>query len=222
MSSELREDILGREIKDGDLCVGMAIGRDSKGMNIGVWTGTSMCILDRWDGVRKTNMSNIYLISNPTEEELKIKAEVLEEMRKKELEKAEKAKQKTIPLKELEIGGVYEGLNGGTYIYLGSNRLIIDRLEETVGGRFRFLESVEDASGNIFSYVFLSENDTEEDIINKVFNRRYDRPSSFGVLKGNKKLVKLVRKVDISLPFTKIVKTSNYYGAPIVYRITIE
>lgn len=30
------KDILGREIKDGDMCIGMAIGRNSPGMHIGV------------------------------------------------------------------------------------------------------------------------------------------------------------------------------------------
>ena len=34
-------DISGRLLKDGDLAVGMAIGRDSNGMHIGVIQGKS-------------------------------------------------------------------------------------------------------------------------------------------------------------------------------------
>lgn len=36
------KDILGRELKDGDLCIGMAIGRDSSGMHIGIFKGASV------------------------------------------------------------------------------------------------------------------------------------------------------------------------------------
>lgn len=39
------KDILGREIKDGDMCIGMAIGRNSPGMHIGVFQGSSVVYL---------------------------------------------------------------------------------------------------------------------------------------------------------------------------------
>ena len=37
MSEDKRYDILGREIKDGDICVGKGTGRDVIGMDVGIW-----------------------------------------------------------------------------------------------------------------------------------------------------------------------------------------
>ena len=64
-------DILGRELKDGDLCIGMAIGRDSRGMHIGVFQGSSVVYLTSYrdkDYINKSCTSNTYLIENPTEQ----------------------------------------------------------------------------------------------------------------------------------------------------------
>lgn len=36
------KDILGRELQDGDICVGKGTGRNVIGMSIGVWYGNSM------------------------------------------------------------------------------------------------------------------------------------------------------------------------------------
>ena len=36
------KDILGRELQDGDICVGKGTGRNVIGMSIGVWYGNSI------------------------------------------------------------------------------------------------------------------------------------------------------------------------------------
>ena len=38
-------DLLGRELKDGDMCIGMAIGRNSPGMHLGIFQGSSVVYL---------------------------------------------------------------------------------------------------------------------------------------------------------------------------------
>lgn len=62
-------DILGRELKENDLVVAMAIGKHSRGMKVGLWNGSSVT----YKGNYKSKPYNIYLINNPDEEELKIK-----------------------------------------------------------------------------------------------------------------------------------------------------
>ena len=89
------EDILGRELKDGDLCIGMAIGRHSSGMQIGIIKGKSLVQL--WnDRLSKSSMSNLYLIEHPVEEELKIKEEIERLLDQEEQEKERKMSLKTI------------------------------------------------------------------------------------------------------------------------------
>lgn len=57
------KDILGREIKDGDMCIGMAIGRNSPGMHIGVFQGSSVVYLGYSEEyINKSCTSNTYLI----------------------------------------------------------------------------------------------------------------------------------------------------------------
>ena len=70
-------DILGREIKDGDMCIGMAIGRNSPGMHIGVFQGSSVVYLGYSEEyINKSCTSNTYLIENPTKKELEIRDKI--------------------------------------------------------------------------------------------------------------------------------------------------
>lgn len=71
------KDILGREIKDGDMCIGMAIGRNSPGMHIGVFQGSSVVYLGYSEEyINKSCTSNTYLIENPTKKELEIRDKI--------------------------------------------------------------------------------------------------------------------------------------------------
>lgn len=123
------KDILDRELKDGDLCIGMAIGRNSHGMHIGVFQGSSVVHLS-WneESLSKSCTSNTYLIEHPTEQELAIKEKVERLLKEEENERARKASLKTIPLKELEVGGIYRSTQGNTYIYLGKRKVIFEDL----------------------------------------------------------------------------------------------
>ena len=38
-------DLLDRELKNGDMCIGMAIGRNSSGMHLGIFQGSSVVYL---------------------------------------------------------------------------------------------------------------------------------------------------------------------------------
>ena len=66
------EDILGRELHDGDVCVGKGTGRNVRGMDIGIWSGKSIA----FKGGNKQSMGDVFLVVNPTEEELEIKREI--------------------------------------------------------------------------------------------------------------------------------------------------
>ena len=123
------KDILGRELKDGDLCIGMAIGRNSHGMHIGVFQGSSVVYLSYNENyLNKSCTSNTYLIENQTEKELEIKEKVQKLLAEEENERKRKASLKTIPLSKLEVGGVYKATNEYTYVYLGKRKVIFEDL----------------------------------------------------------------------------------------------
>lgn len=84
-------DILGRELKDGDLCIGMAIGRYSSGMHIGIFQGQSVAHLSGEKYLSKSCTSNTYLIENPTEQELAIKDKIQKLLIEEENERKRKA-----------------------------------------------------------------------------------------------------------------------------------
>lgn len=112
-------DILGRELKENDLVVAMAIGKYSRGMKVGLWNGSSVT----YKGNCKSKPYNIYLINNPDEEELKIKEQILSDIKKEEDEvlklKLEKKLKKKIPNKEIKPFNWYEDDNDEEWLYLG-------------------------------------------------------------------------------------------------------
>ena len=112
-------DILGRELKPGDIVVCMAIGRHSSGMHLGIQTETDVVLTKNG----KKNPYNRYLIEKPTEAEKAYIQEILKQeanrlAKKKQEEKARKEK-KTIPRKELKIGYKYEDDRGNEWVYMG-------------------------------------------------------------------------------------------------------
>ncbi len=112
-------DILGRELKAGDIVVCMAIGRYSSGMHLGVQTETDVVLTKSG----KKNPYNRYLIENPTEAEKAYIQEVLkqEEDRLAEKKQKEEARRsmKAIPRKELKVGYKYEDDRGNEWVYMG-------------------------------------------------------------------------------------------------------
>lgn len=113
------EDIIGREVKENDLVLGMTIGRHSDGMRFGVYNGTSV----NWRNGVTSVPNNVYLIANPTEREQGIKQKIIEnidKLRKEEEESLAKRRAlKRIPTKDLVVGGSYADDTGSKYVYLG-------------------------------------------------------------------------------------------------------
>ena len=208
------KDILGRELKDGDLCIGMAIGRKSHGMHIGVFKGQSVAHLTRNEkSLSKSSTSNTYLIENPTEQELAIKEKVEKLLAEEESERARKASLKTIPLKDLEVGGIYKSTNGRTYIYLGKRKVIFEDLKR---------KTRSEEEGNCFVWIYSFNDKTDSAILDRVLEiNTYHGRHYVDVLKGNKKLTEMVKKVDLEFPLVKVKENSWSYNNE-KYKLTIE
>ena len=208
------KDILGRELKDGDLCIGMAIGRNSHGMHIGVFQGSSIAYLsDSEKYLNKSCTSNTYLIENPTDQELIIKEKVQNLLIEEENERKRKANLKTIPLSKLEVGGIYMTTQGLTYLYLGKRKVVFEDL---------WRKTKKESEGNCFAYVY-SEKDTANEILNRALDiHLYNGGEhNIDVLKGNKKLTEMVRKIDLEFPLIKI-KENNTRWDNVKYKLTVE
>ena len=188
------KDLLGRELKDGDMCIGMAIGRDSRGMHLGIFQGSSVVYLSyNEEYLNKSCTSNTYLIENPTEKELVVKDKIQKLMDKEAEERERKANLKTIPLSKLEVGGIYKTTQDQFYMYLGKRTVT---LEDNVRNWRSDKEE-----GNCFAYVYSYENKTDEEIIDRsVSINTYRCEHNITIIKGNKKLTEMVRKVDLTFP----------------------
>lgn len=204
------KDILGRELKDGDLCIGMAIGRNSSGMHIGVFQGSSVVrISNNEKYLYKSCTSNTYLIENPTEKELIIKNKILKLLEEEAKERERKAKIKTIPLGKLEVGGIYKTTNDCHYIYLGKRKVIFK-----VNGEIRDVKE-----GNCFTGLDYHENMTDEKIMDDIIRiNDWHGTSNVDVLKGNKRVVEIVKKIVLEFPMR--VESRNRYGR--TYELIVE
>lgn len=208
------QDILGREIHDGDICVGKGTGRYVKGMDVGIWDGNSIA----FRGGGKRLMGDVFLVVNPSESELKIKQEILDNLDKLKKAKEAKAALKAIPLGKLEVGGIYKNDSNSLYLYLGKRTVTLtdcDRRNE---------DKVE--SGHCFMYV--SPSDTDDAIIKRI-TRIYKSWSNgvsheLTILKGVKKLVEFVRKINLEFPMVNEVEERHYsrYGSNYHYKLKIK
>lgn len=191
------KDILGREIPEGSLVIGMIVSRDSDGMRFGVFKGNT-CVWRKYS-LKKSKPGNVYLVENPSQQELKIKQEILEELNKKELEEKQKKDErkllKRIPTKQLVIGEIYNDDKGGKWVYFG-----LSSVKTTVTDEYgRQIENPDVKHG----YCYLPQ-------------WRSTDLSRVSVLKNPKKLVEKLevtdntQKVDLSnLVYTKRV---NWYN----------
>lgn len=196
------KDILGRELKDGDLCIGMAIGRNSSGMHIGVFQGSSVVRLSGSETLHKSCTSNTYLIENPTKEEVVIKNKILKLLEEEAASRERKSKLKTIPLSKLEVGGIYKSTNDDYYLYLGKRKVtfknLMRRTEETQEGQcFLDVWNADLSPDDIIS-------------VDRMVNT-WRTEHRITVLKGNKKLTELVRKIDLTFPLVKKVNKDTRY-----------
>lgn len=205
------KDVLGREIKDGDMCVGMAIGKYSSGMHIGVARGCSVCYLSYGGTLRKSCTSNMYLIVNPTQQELELKQEIVHLLNEEDELKKKKTQMKTIPLGKLVIGGIYKSTNNDYWLYLGKRTVTLQDFA------YRTEKS---ETGHCFAPVFLDQT-TEEIHASILFVSTYHRQYRVRVIKGNKKLTELVKTIDIKFPLTKDIYGTRR-ASELEMRLTIE
>lgn len=115
------KDFVGRELKDGDV---VWVANSPKFAELGVIVDNSLRTPSHIR-IRKSS-GCIYLLENPTSEELKKKQEILDEYNKYLEEKKEKRRernrQRNRQKKEYGklIGGVYSTLSGQQFIYFGN------------------------------------------------------------------------------------------------------
>jgi hypothetical protein len=189
-------DLLGRELKDGDMCISMAIGRHSSGMHLGIFQGSSVvCLSYNEERTCKSCTSNTYLIENPTEKELAVKDKIQKLIDKETEERERKAKLKTIPLSKLEVGGIYKTTRGQYCMYLGKRKVTFECDERKLQDK---------QEGHCFVFVYSFENQSDEKIVDELLSiYTYRDKHNIDVLKGNKKLTEMVRKVDLTFPLIK-------------------
>ena len=209
-------DLLDRELKNGDMCIGMAIGRNSSGMHLGIFQGSSVVyLLHDETYINKSCTSNTYLIENPTEKELEIKNKIQKLLIEETNERERKAKLKTIPISKLEVGGIYKSNQGQTYMYLGKRKVIFEDCKRN---------QKDEQNGYCFAYIYSLENETDEEIIDRVLSiNTYRHKHNIDVLKGNKKLTELIRKVDLKFPLVKEERCdSSWYYCGENFKLIIE
>ena len=192
----------------------MAIGRNSHGMHIGVFKGQSVVHLTWRDSLSKSCTSNTYLIENPNKQELAIKEKIDKLLEEEENERARKASLKTIPIKELEVGGIYKTAQGATFVYLGKRKVIFEDL---------WRRTKKEEEGHCFAGIYYVEGKTtDNEILDGVlYVDTYRARHHIDILKGNKKLTEMVRKIDLEFPLVK-TQESHWRYSNEKYRLTIE
>ena len=123
------KDILGRELKQGDPVVCMAVGRNSSGMHFGIQTDTGSVIT--LNGTKSSY--NRFLVTNPSPEEQDIIDQINKKIEDDKIEKqnfleSRKAK-KAIPYKDLQFCHIYEDDKGDDFIFLGNSIVTINVYE---------------------------------------------------------------------------------------------
>lgn len=117
------KDILGREVCKDDLVVAKGTGKYNNGLRVGLMRERSIRFLNG----NTAGYNQLFKITNPTDEELKIKQEILDYERNinesKQKSENERRSKKAIPKKELEVGYMYLDDKGDKYYYLGKGKV---------------------------------------------------------------------------------------------------
>ncbi len=200
------------------MCIGMSIGRNSSGMHLGVFQGSSVVYLSyNGEYINKSCTSNTYLIANPTEEELVVKNKIQKLLIEEANERERKANLKTITLSKLEVGGIYKTIQDQTYMYLGKRKVTLEDFERNLK---------DTSEGHCFVYIYSFEDKTDEEIIDGMLCiNTYRGKHNIDILKGNKKLTELVRKVNLKFPLIKEKKNdSSWYRCreDFKFKLTVE
>lgn len=151
------KDILGRVVKMDDLVVCKGTGRHSKGMRIGVQRENSVL----FSNGNHTSYGELFVIKNPTEEELELKQQILkQESDALEAKKQQIAARKAltaIKKKDLQIGKIYKDDLDRYMCYLG--KASYTRYKDEWNNRWCLVEEVEDD----YVLIELSKHDLEKD-----------------------------------------------------------
>lgn len=119
--SKLMLDILNRPINEGDIVVVKGNGgqySSQKSMEIGIRVGDTIKTL-----TCSRNPSDKFLVKNPTEEEEKIKAEILNQIASKKLKAAKKAAESS-KLKANKVGTIYKvSRYNEVFVYVGKAKV---------------------------------------------------------------------------------------------------
>lgn len=179
------KDILGRIASEGSLVIAKATGRHSDGLHIGMMINNTSV---RFRNGKVASYGEVFLITNPNEEELAIKNQILADVEKDRLSKEEEIQRKRslkpIPKKELVIGQQYIVDNGDKLIFLGKGKVKKDIVYGNYNGDRR-LYSEDDG------YIFINEPYNVEGIgVNFYTFNRY---------KVRKTIPRFVGKTDLKL-----------------------
>ena len=132
------QDFKGRTVKEGDVL--LLTYNNYNTMEIATIIDDKVRALSTLH--RAPSSYTIYLLENPTANEVKEKDEIISEFNKLKAERAKKKKQKKNYGNML--GGVYSTTNGNLYIYLG-NLHVMDYSENG--------ELIDEARGNCYLYI---------------------------------------------------------------------
>ena len=198
------QDILERELKDGDICVG--VGNEDIQMLIGVWYNDS--IID--ENGHNRHIQNVFKVVNPTNDEFELADKInnkLQQIENKEIGN----ELQTIPFKDLIVGGIYKSINC-YYIYLGKRKVTVEVKYYNLQ-RKRFVND-----GYCFSMIQDIQN--EELIKKDITYPTWYGESSIKVLKENEKstgLIKLIKTINLNFPIS-----AKYRNYSMNYEIVIE
>ncbi len=191
---------MGREVKDYDVVVAKGTGRNVIGMDVGICLGKSV-VSER----SRRSVSDIFLVVNPSADELAIKEKILSNIKQSERDKEEKARIKTIPLSKMEVGGLYEDINDSKFIFLG-------RCEYKKCKKGYLHDPVEQKSG--YGFLWYHENGLTEDGANVLIKHSLQYGRSFSFLKGNKRIKKKIGQVNLRNKYEN-EHTKHFYDSTI-------
>ena len=100
-------------------------------------------------------------------------------------------------------------------MYLGKRTVTLEDFERSLQDK---------QEGNCFAFIYSFEDKTDEEIIDRVLSiNTYRSKHNIDVLKGNKKLTEMVRKIDLTFPLIKEEKSdSNWYRCRENMKLTVE
>lgn len=182
----MRKDSLGRDIPDNSIIV--VFKHHFPNVEIGVMIKDKIRTRSRIEPAIISD--NLYLVTNPTKEEEKIRDEIIDEYNSIVKKKKEKIREKGKPEFASLIGGVYSTDQGKFYLYLGNIEMIFydansNQKYKHSGNCYRKLQMPYNWQSNTFEF--------NQERMNEYTLEEFkqDNESSFQFLKGQKRITGL-------------------------------